>query len=205
MRCLSPGVIYRQVLDLMVSVAGDVAEAARGDSAGAGGAARPATLARRFDVGFAVSRAFDATLVQLAKELRGGIGFGGFGGGACSGRSSGSDVGGRQGIRRPSPSSEAAVARAAGAGLFLDAYEAVAVCLLRAFNDLAEGSAAAAAAGGDSSGDSLRQDRPARASEPCERRVGERSPCGPFVVPRVGDPGARRHEWTQRKLQVLGE
>ncbi len=182
----------------MVSVASDVAEAAGNANAGAVGPAKATTLARRFDVGFAVSQAFDATVVQLAKELREGIGGGGGGGR----RSGGSGVGVRQGNRRPSQSSSA-VALAAGAGLFLDAYEAVAVCLLQAFDDLDEGSSAAAAAASGS--DSLRQNHP-HPPRGSERRGGGRSPPGPFAVSRGGNAVLlRRQEWTQRKLQVLGK
>lgn len=106
------------------------------------------TLTRRLDVGLAVSQAFDATLVHLARELRGGIGttsrLQGLRGSA--GRHEGPSLPTASRPRRhhhphamTQSQQSAAIARAAGAGLFLDAYEAVVACLLRAFNYLAEG------------------------------------------------------------------
>lgn len=133
------GQVYRHVLDLMVSITADVAAAASWactDNAGA--AAAPASkaaastlLARRIDVGLAVSQALDATLVQLAAELRRGLGSTG------TGRVTGTRRG-RQQQRQLQQSPSEAIARAA-AGLFFDAYEAAVAFLLRALSCLAEG------------------------------------------------------------------
>eukprot|EP00752_Nemacystus_decipiens_P009541 g8526.t1 len=137
------GQVYRQVLDLMVSIAADVAAAAAAaassgsrDNAGASAVAPAARgvastpLTRRMEVGLAVSHALDTTLVQLARQLRRGLGGGGGGGRVAGTRGS---------SRQRQFPSAAAIARAAGAGLYLDAYEAVVAFLLRAFRCLAEG------------------------------------------------------------------
>lgn len=112
------------------------------------------TLARRLDVGLAVSQAFDVTLVHLARELRGRIGTStsmgqGLRGsnGSSSGRHERSSLScSSRPRRRPLAMAQsqqsAAIARASGAGLYFDAYETVVACLLRTFSYLAEGSPA---------------------------------------------------------------
>ena len=124
----------------MVSITADVAVAASSastDSVGAAAApaatAAASTLARRIDIGLAVSRALDATLIQLARELRRGLGSTG------SGRGTGMRGSRQQQQQQQQQPPSVAIARAAGAGLFLDAYEAAVTFLLQAFSCLAEG------------------------------------------------------------------
>ncbi|CAM9970729.1 unnamed protein product [Scytosiphon promiscuus] len=173
----SGGQIYRHVLDLLVSLVEGVAAAASAIGAAASTvtttpstpghdgiprnnleaakvAAAAATMSRRLDIALAVSEAFDATLVKLARELRGGTCGGRQG---LWGRNSGSYRRDRASLW-PSPTftrrhqtapneqtqsaaaaavAAAATARASRAGHYFDAYEAVLACLLQTFDCLA--------------------------------------------------------------------
>lgn len=214
------GQVYRHVLDLMVSITADVAAAASlayrentGAAAAATAAAAASTLSRRFAVAVAVSQALDATLVQLARELR---------------RDPGS--GGTVRSRRQQQSPFAAMARAAGAGLYLDAYEAAVAFLLRAFNCLAEEGPEEERRTSLPSPSPRGAERRGRKWPPDEsfgargqwqgQRQGQGTPTGQTtgttaavserlvergVLPRGWDAGDRRNAWAQRKLEVLGE
>ncbi|CAM9331111.1 unnamed protein product [Hapterophycus canaliculatus] len=253
------GKLYRHVLNLLVSLVDGVAAAASSVTvAGATGTTTPSTLedneaaaaptmSRRLDIALAVSEAFDSTLVKLARELREGIGGGGRQGfGGCSGGGSGRR-------RRESPSSwppsaaarqhrtvteepsqlaaAAATARASGAGLYFDAYEAVVACMLQAFDCFASGvpeqergmRPSSPSSGG--AADTLRRTWPPGGSSRGGGDAGRPSSFGSpqstcntpttttvsgmmvsrGLMPRGWNAEARRDTWTQRKLDVLAE
>lgn len=209
-------------------------------------AAAASALGRRLDVALAVSQAFDATLLHLARELRRGTGTStgrGQGVWGSKGRSGGRHEGSSTSAssfhrRRPDAMAQsqlqsAAIVRAAGAGLYLDAYETAVACLLRAFNCLAEGGPERQEKLGSSPppfsdephgpdqhqtlvetrrGGRRSSDENARfgvqergeASDASNRPTTSKGPVEKGFVPRGWDAEVRRNVWAQRKLEVLG-
>ncbi|CAM9952181.1 unnamed protein product [Pylaiella littoralis] len=265
------GQVYRHVLNLMVFIVEDVAVAASLVGAAAVKTAKPSpkpnrsnndenaraplpspaaaasALGRRLDVALAVSQAFDATLLHLARELRRGTGTStgrGQGVWGSKGRSGGRHEGSSTSAssfhrRRPDAMAQsqlqsAAIVRAAGAGLYLDAYETAVACLLRAFSCLAEGDPERQEKLGSSPppfsdephgpdqhqtlvetrrGGRRSSDENARfgvqergeASDASNRPTTSKGPVEKGFVPRGWDAEVRRNVWAQRKLEVLAE
>lgn len=170
-----------------------------------------ASMSRRIDVALAVSQAFDATLVQLARGLRGGgicsiTGKQGLqgntsSGGSSHGGSSSSSAFTRRQRRRamvvqPQSREAAALAQAGRAGLFLDAYESVVACLGNALShlELAEHSG-----GHDDGGDGGADSLPPSWSPTGDRRS---SPDAPLFFTHKG---GQRHGTPNRATTTVPE
>ena len=153
----SDGQVYRNVLGLMVSIVDGVST----DTRVASTATKPfqslqplrtpmressdqptptpttptTVLSRRLDIALAVSQAFDETLVQLAQELRGT---------KNKATPYNNNRGGHRGSRREGPAggaprlAQSAIACASAAGLYMDACDTIAACLLHVFRCLIE-------------------------------------------------------------------
>ena len=157
----SDGQVYRNVLQLMVSIIDGVSTdsmvAATATKPfqpsqplhipmrGSGDQPTPTTtaenatiLSRRLDIGMAVSQAFDETLVQLAQELRGTNNNATHSSSSSSGGGGDRRRSGREGHAVPPRVAQSAIACASAAGLFMDACETIATCLLQAFRCLTE-------------------------------------------------------------------
>lgn len=121
------GQVRRSVLDLLISIVDgtesvdkevQMCSNASNDMDGEG-----ASLSRRIEVALAVSHAFDETLIKLARGLR-----------LTTTHSVRPRIGARRRYAMPILFTPMAMARASGAGLYLDAYESVLLSLLRALS-----------------------------------------------------------------------
>ena len=190
------------MLDLLVSIVGGpalVGHEMKTTSQASVDADGRSSLSRRVEVAWAVSQAFDEILLKLARELKASMTHGARRR-IATGKRHALAISSSSASISSSLFTQMAMARTAGAGLYLDAYEAVVSGLLKTISHPAEGTS------GESDRHPMRDGSNTNSSQGSSsnrEKTGTRDKQG--VSSGLRDIETLKSSWITQKLEVLGE
>lgn len=187
------GQVRRSVLDLLISIVDDTegsvdkeVQMCSNNASNDRGSEGP-SLSRRIEVAFAVSQAFDETLIKLARGLR-----------LTTTHSVRPRIVARRRHAMPILFTPMAMARASSAGLYLDAYESVLSSILRVLSCPKSSSE-------ESQHDSIQEHSHVGTTEESDSRYKGVERAGTASLGHGDDLEMLKKAWIPQKLEVLGE